>query len=301
MKSWIAPIVIVLTAACGSLPVSSPASPSAMPIGNALTVSQLKFKVLDAVGTPVYCDPDLYPVARPGNEQANAIARFPQILADAELYAAIIAHENLPATGLTDAQKLIVYRTYKVLNALTLTAGGGVYTFAYRVQKSATGGSYEMATGKVTGDGTVTVASQTQTGPPVCPICLAAGTLIATPSGPVAVTSLRPGMLVWTQSPGGLRVAAPLLEVGSSAVPAGHPMVHLRLADGRELWASPGHRTGDGRPLGTLAVGDTLDGSTVALWKLVPYDGARTYDILPAGASGTYWAGGILMSSTLKV
>jgi hypothetical protein len=76
-------------------------------------------------------------------------------------------------------------------------------------------------------------------------------------------------------------------------------MVHLVLADGRELLVSPGHRTADGRQLGLLAAGDALDGSTIVLWELVTYAGGRTYDLLPAGTTGTYWANGILLSSTL--
>jgi len=77
-------------------------------------------------------------------------------------------------------------------------------------------------------------------------------------------------------------------------------MVHLKLADGRELLASPGHRTADGRQLGALAVGDRLDGSTITLWEVVPYSGDHTYDLLPAGPTGTYWANGILLLSTLS-
>jgi hypothetical protein len=77
-------------------------------------------------------------------------------------------------------------------------------------------------------------------------------------------------------------------------------MVHVRLADGRELLASPGHRTADRRSLGSLASGDEVDGSTITLWELVPYSGSRTYDLLPAGPTGTYWANGILLSSTLS-
>lgn len=302
MKLLLTAFCLVLGTACGSATVAPSSSPSAspVPVGNPLTVSQLKFKVIDAVGTPAYCDPDQYPVARPESEQAIAISKYPQIKADTELYAAIIAHENLPAGDLTDAQKLTVYRAYKILNALPLAAAGGDYTFGYRVQKGTSSGSYEMATGKVASDGTVTIASETQTGPPMCPICLAAGTLIATPQGLLVVTALKPGMLVWTQSPDGRRVAAPIVEVGSMAVPTGHMMVHVRLADGRELWASPGHRTGDGRALGTLVAGDALDGSTVVVWELVPYGGERTYDLLPAGPTGTYWADGILLSSTLR-
>ena len=48
-------------------------------------------------------------------------------------------------------------------------------------------------------------------------------------------------------------MAAPVVEIGNMPVPAGHLMVRMRLADGREVLASPGHRTADGRPLGTLA------------------------------------------------
>jgi hypothetical protein len=76
-------------------------------------------------------------------------------------------------------------------------------------------------------------------------------------------------------------------------------MVHLILADGRELLASPGHRTADGRQLGSLARGDSLDGSTIRIWELVPYSGDHTYDLLPAGETETYWADGIPLSSTL--
>ena len=82
---------------------------------------------------------------------------------------------------------------------------------------------------------------------------------------------MKPGMVVWTAGADGKRIAAQVLEVGSIVVPAGHQMVHLVLADGRELLASPGHRNA----------------------------GDRTYDLLPAGPTGTYWADGIQLASTL--
>jgi hypothetical protein len=288
--SILASFGLLVALACGS------ASPA--PIGKSLTIYELKFKVVDAVGTPVYCDPDFYPVARLGGEAATAIAEYPQIRAQADLYATIIAHEHLPAGDLTDAQKLTVYRAFKVLRALTLTQTGNEYTFEFRA-KSPSQRSVQLVKGIVRIDGVVTVTSTTPSGPPPCPICLAAATLIATPSGEVRVVDIKPGMLVWTASPDGKRVAARVLEVGSMPVPAGHLMVRLKLADGRELLASPGHRTSDGRPLGTLAVGDRLDGSTVTEWEVVPYAGDRTYDLLPAGPTGAYWANGILLASTL--
>jgi len=285
-------LLVVVCAACGAI---TPAPVA----GSPLTTSQLKFKVMDAAGKPAYCDPDFYPIAREGGEQANAIAQYAAIQADTETYAAIVAHEGLPAGDLTDAQKLTLYRAWKLLRALTLTPSGADYAFQYRAQSSGAAAGYQMVAGTVRVDGFVTVSSRTPTGAPMCPICLAAATMIATPNGPVRVTEVRPGMVVWTETAAGARIAAPVVEIGSMAVPAGHLMVHLKLADGRELLVSPGHPTADGRQAGELEVGDELDGSTIALWELVPYSGDRTYDLLPAGATGHYWANGILMGSTL--
>lgn len=280
----------LLLVACGSAPPS--------PVGAPLSVYELKFKVMDAVGTPVYCDPDFYPVAREGGEQANAITEYPQIQAQAGLYAAIVAHEHLPSGDLTDSQKVTVYRAYKLMNAMVLTQNGNDYAFEFRA-RSKDQSTIQMVKGTVHVDGIVTVTSRTDSGPPPCPICLAASTLIATPGGAVRVIDITPGMQVWTTDRDGKRVAATVQEVGSTQVPAGHLMVHLVLADGRELLASPGHKTADGRALGSLAAGDSLDGSTIKLWELVPYSGDRTYDLLPAGPTGTYWANGVLLSSTL--
>jgi hypothetical protein len=292
MKSAFTALVAMLALACGS------ATPAPV-VGAPLSITQLKFAVMDAVGVPVFCDPDFYPIAREGGEQANAIAKFPAIQADPELYSAIIAHERLSDTNVNDQEKLVIYRIYKQLNALTLTVSGDSHGFTVRVLPSGGAPSYSMVTGTVRADGVVTVISRLPTGAPNCPICLAAGTLIATPGGNIRVTDIKPGMLVWTAAIDGRRIAAPVVEVGSIQVPAGHLMVHLVLADGRQLLASPGHRTSDGRQLGLLARGEHLDGSTITTWELVPYAGDRTYDLLPAGPTGTYWADGIHLASTL--
>lgn len=282
-------VVVLLAMACGSV---GPA-----PGGTPLSVPQLKFAVMDAAGKPVYCDPDYYPIARDGGEQANAIAFYPQIKSDTATYDAILAHEHLPSGDLTDAQKLVLYRAWKLLRALVLAPSGSAYAFGYTV---AEGTGYVHVTGTVQPDGRVQVASRNPGQRPMCPICLAASTLIATPAGPVPVTDVRVGMIVWSESAAGGRIAEPVIAIGSMAVPPEHLMVHLVLADGRELLVSPGHRTADGRPLGALASGDWLDGSTIVRWELVPYAGERTYDLLPAGATGHYWADGIELSSTLK-
>ena len=286
MKAALA-LVMLLTLACGS------ATPG--PIGSPLSVPQLQFRVLDAVGKPAWCDPDFYPLGHP--EMPNAIAQYPAIKADTATYAAIVEHEHLPSGSLTDEQKLTVYRAWKLLRPVSLARDGDHYTFDYTVAGQT---SYERVSGTVAIDGTVSVRSRAPGQRPNCPICLAASTMIATPGGAVRVTELRVGAIVWSQDAAGRRVAEPVLEVGSMEAPDGHRMVHLALADSRELYASPGHRTADGRPLGALKTGDPLDGSTVALWELVPYAGSRTYDLLPAGPTGYYWADGIPLASTLR-
>jgi hypothetical protein len=106
-------------------------------------------------------------------------------------------------------------------------------------------------------------------------------------------------MSVWTLNSAGHRQAGVVLEVGSTPAPAGHAVVHLALADGRQVWVSPGHPTADGRRVGDLAPGQAFDGSRVVVADRVPYSGS-TYDLLPSGPTGAYWADGVLLISTLR-
>jgi hypothetical protein len=107
-------------------------------------------------------------------------------------------------------------------------------------------------------------------------------------------------MSVWTADALGARVAAVVTLVGDMTAPADHVVVHLTLADGREVYASPGHPLADGRLLGSIAVGDSVDGAAVTGAERVPYPSGTTFDLLPAGPTGTYWADGIPLASTLR-
>jgi hypothetical protein len=49
-----------------------------------------------------------------------------------------------------------------------------------------------------------------------------------------------------------------------------------------------------------LHAGDPYDGSVVASVVLVPYAGT-TWDLLPSGPTGTYFANGVLLGNTLSV
>ena len=131
-----------------------------------------------------------------------------------------------------------------------------------------------------------------------CPICLAKGTLIDTPNGSVAIEDLSVGMQVWTLDENGRRIAAPIIKTSRTPVPTSFELLRITLADGRTITASPGHPTADSRLLGELNDGDTLDGSPISNIAKIAYFG-QTYDILPAGPTGAYWADGILLGSTI--
>lgn len=133
-----------------------------------------------------------------------------------------------------------------------------------------------------------------------CPVCLSGSTLISTPDGQVDVKNLNVGMKVWSQDEFGHKTIATILQTGKTPVAPTHQMVHITLDDGRKLIASQGHPTTDGRYLGDLKVGDLLDGSKIIRIVLTNYDENYTYDILPSGPTGSYWADGILLKSTLK-
>jgi hypothetical protein len=44
-----------------------------------------------------------------------------------------------------------------------------------------------------------------------------------------------------------------------------------------------------------------LDGALIISITSEPYHADRTYDLLPAGSTGTYWADGVLLGSTLRL
>jgi hypothetical protein len=286
----------LMAAACGG----GVASPTPSPSPQALTVPQLKYRVMDQLGRPWFCDPDFFPVGR-GDEGQRAQEKLPEIQKDADTFNAIVAHLGLPSVPpYTADQQLAIYREWKTLNVLQLqSTTNNVWGFTYLAMKNVGGG--ERVEGRVLADGSVSVLTRQQAGPPPCPICLALGTRIATPSGEIAVQDLRIGDIVWTTSDAdGALVSAPLIAVGHTPVPATHIIVRVAFDDGRLVYVSPGHPTADGRHIGDLAAGDALDGTRIASVERVTYAGGATYDILPAGTTGVYWANGVLLGSTLR-
>ena len=281
-------------------PPPTPApTPSPSPAPGGLTQAQLKYRLIDQFGRLLFCDPDYYPIAR-ADEQSLAEQRFPDIQKDAPTFSAILSHLGIaPASSYTSDQKLAIYRDWKMLNALRLDQQGGSFHFV-AIFGDASQRQGSRVDGTIDPFGRITVTSQTPSGPPPCPICLARGTRIATPSGDVAVEDLRIGDVVWSVDGRGARVAAALTLVGSTPVPPTHEVVRLRLDDGRVVLVSPGHPTADGRRVGDLAAGDVIDGARVVSAERVAYGGGATFDVLPSTASGAYWANGVLLGSTLR-
>ncbi len=133
-----------------------------------------------------------------------------------------------------------------------------------------------------------------------CPICLAKDTSIDTPAGATRVQELKVGDAVWTVNKSGERIVSVVAEVSKTPVPPTHIMIKLVLDDGRALVASPGHPTVDGRTVGELTVGDVYSGARVLSAARTPYSAGYTYDLLPSGETGFYFANGILLDSTLQ-
>jgi Hint domain-containing protein len=281
------------------VPFPTPEPPTALPTlkSGSLSPAELKYKVLDQFPDFFYCDPDLYPIAR-GDPAEAAEQRFPEIQANQEEFQAILKHNGMDGlTNFTAEQKQTIYSDYKKLNALYFELAGDKYQFQILTGSESKNGS--SIKGTIDGNGSIKVLDK-QPGYINCPICLAAGTMIDTPQGAILVENLKVGDHVWTKNEAGERIVGIILQVGSARVPATHQVIHLKLSDGRELWASPGHPTIDGRRLVDLKLGDVYNGAQIILFERVHYQGTSTYDLLPSGGTGFYWANGILMGSTLK-
>jgi hypothetical protein len=257
--------------------------------------SQIELRLLieDTVGKPVYCEADRYPVAHPvsGPEKQQRYTQLQQ--ADPKGVSAVAAHDRLATAGLSADQQYEVWSHYQRLQHIELNPEGNHYRFRDNTAKS-------LVEGTVARSGVISVTRNSPPAAVACPICLSGGTLIETPDGPVPVRDLRPGMAVWTAGADGVRERGAVLRTGSLDTPSGHRFVRLALADGREVLVSAGHPLADGRRVGDLQPGDQADGSTVVSAGDVDTADSATYDLLPSGPTGTYWAGGIRLASTLR-
>ncbi len=264
-----------------------------------ITAPELRYQLFSYFGHIWFCDPDSR-VGRPLIEKEGALKAFPEIQKDSQTFQAIAEHLGLGATNeFSDTQKLLIHREYKRLHgALRLEPTDAKYKFDLAFRDKPGPGQGFRVQGVIDPHDGITILKKE----PVilsCPICLARGTRIDTPLGPTAVEDLKPGMLVWTLDARNQRVALPILKTSAVPVAIGHSMIHLVMGDGREVWASAGHPTADGQSVDQLRRETSYDGATIAETEIVPYKEGKTYDLLPGGDTGFYWANGILLGSTL--
>jgi hypothetical protein len=130
--------------------------------------------------------------------------------------------------------------------------------------------------------------------------CLPPDTLIDTPAGGVAILELEVGSVIWTQDREGKRVAAPVANVVSPQVRGAHTVAEIQLADGRSVTASLQHPMLGDRLARELQVGELYDGSEIRRIRILDYAEPHTYDLLPAGDTGIYWANEVRVLSTLR-
>ncbi len=129
-------------------------------------------------------------------------------------------------------------------------------------------------------------------------VCASPDTPIATPDGERAIADIRVGDLVYSVDHDAIR---PVLVTRVRRQAAQHHhVVRVITSDGRRLEISAPHPTADGRTFGDLRVGARLDGHLLEAVEVIDYAHDFTYDILPDSETGTYFAAGMQIGSTLK-
>lgn len=283
-------ILTVFCSACTQQPTSTP-TPTVM-----YSIPELKYILFSDFENVFYIDPEFYPVAREGQETKNALEQFPTIKTDTTEFSAILEYLDISNKAeYTNEETLLIYRQHKKLTlSVEMTGSGDTYHFVLRVGE----GQGERIEGTITSSGKIKILKR-EPSFNTYPICLTKGTMIDTPYGLVSVEQLYKGMAVWTVGDSGKRIAVEIIEIASTSVPSSFQVVKVKLDDSRAVTASLGHPSADGRALGDYEVGDTLDGALVVSVEYVTYNGDTTYDFLPTGLTGLYWANGVLLKSTL--
>jgi hypothetical protein len=112
------------------------------------------------------------------------------------------------------------------------------------------------------------------------------------------MADLRVGDLVYSVDENSIRPVA-VAKVRRQRA-ENHHVIRVVTSDGRSLEISAPHPTADQRTFGDLRAGALLDGHLVKSVEVVAYAPDFTYDILPDSDTGTYFAAGMQIGSTLS-
>jgi len=127
--------------------------------------------------------------------------------------------------------------------------------------------------------------------------CASPDTPIATANGERAIQDLAVGDLVYSVQDGAIGLV-PIRQVHRVPVTE-HRVLRIEFASGAHFEMSAGHPTAQGRPIADLAVGQAILGERVTSITEIAYRHPYTYDILPDSDTGSYFADGVLVGSTL--
>jgi hypothetical protein len=105
------------------------------------------------------------------------------------------------------------------------------------------------------------------------------------------------GDLVYSVHDGAIKLV-PIVQVNRVPV-FQHHVLAVEFASGAHFEMSAGHPTAQGRPISDLAVGQTILGDRITSITEIAYRHPYTYDVLPGSDSGSYFADGVLVGSTL--
>jgi hypothetical protein len=302
MKSLMMLALIIALASCGQPDMPSAPPSSETPLNKVALQYQLLDFLSDGRGMAAvdWCDYEFNPTSLGDGMAERGRMRIAGFARDNPVGLELIQKTvGLPGdpTALNDTDTVALYDEIRSIETMYLyDYADGQYRYKAFV-KNAQSRTIQVE-GTISDYGAIEIVGQ-RPGSPICLACLAIGTQIDTPAGPVAVETLLAGDVVWTSRSDGTRLAAPLLRVSRTAVPARHVVVRVRLDDGRSVTASLRHPTADGRTFADLAAGDSLDGAVIDDLDLFSYHDGYTYDLLPAGETGWYWADGVLLASTL--
>lgn len=124
--------------------------------------------------------------------------------------------------------------------------------------------------------------------------CCSKDTKVLTTYGEKSISNIKVGDFVLTENNKFEKV------IMINKVPVlNHMVLQLTFSDKTILKVSPNHPTADMRLVKDLKAGDLLTKEIIEI-KLIPYNYKYTYDILPDSLTGTYYANGILIGSTLS-
>ena len=128
-------------------------------------------------------------------------------------------------------------------------------------------------------------------------VCASPDTPIATPNGERSIADIRVNDWVYSVDRDGIK-AVRVARVIRRPV-RNHHVIRVMIDAGRNLEISAPHPTADGRTFGDLRVSDLLDGNRIQSVEVIDYAHEYTYDILPDSDTGFYFAGGMLIGSTI--